>query len=93
MVALTTVQRSQYCIPVFIIPNKEVTVRFITDYHRLNQKLVRKPYPLPRIGKTMQHMELFKYATALYIKMGYYNTRIAPAYLKCTNRKTKLTDK
>ena len=50
---LTPVQQSQYGTSVFIIPNKEETVRFITDYSGLNQKLVIKPYPLPRIGKTM----------------------------------------
>ena len=46
--AITPVQQSQYGTPVFIIPKKEGTVRVITDYHRINQKLVRKPYPLPR---------------------------------------------
>ena len=42
---LKPVHQSQYSTPVFIIPKKEGTVRFI--------KLVRKPYPLPRIGETM----------------------------------------
>ena len=72
------VQQSQYGTPVFIIPKKEGTVRFITEYHRLNHKLVRKPYPLPRIGDTMQQQEGFHYATELYLNMGYYTTRIYP---------------
>ena len=42
---LALVQKSQYGTPVFIIPKKEGNVRFIKDYHRLNHKLVRKPYP------------------------------------------------
>ena len=54
---LTLVQYSKYGTPVFVIPKKEVTVRFITDYHRLNHKLVRKPYSLPRIGNTIQKLE------------------------------------
>ena len=33
----TLVQQSQYDTPVFIIPKKEETVRFITDYCRLNR--------------------------------------------------------
>ena len=53
---LTPVQQSQYDTLVFIIPKKEGTVRFITDYLRLNQQLVRKPYPSPRIGDTMQQL-------------------------------------
>ena len=51
---LTLVQHSQYGTLVFIIPNKEGTVRYITDYCSLNHKLVRKMYPLPIIGKTYQ---------------------------------------
>ena len=39
------VHQSQYRILVFIIPKKEGTARFITDYCRLNHQLVRNPYP------------------------------------------------
>ena len=54
-------------------------MRFITDYRIINQKLVRKPYPIHRIGKTMQKLGRFPYATALDINIGYYNIRISPA--------------
>ena len=53
---LTPVEQSQYSTPVFITPKKEGTVRFITDYLRLNPKLVRKPYHLQEIGETMQQL-------------------------------------
>ena len=43
---------------------------FITDYRRLNQKLVRNIYPLPIIGETMQQLEGFQHATALDINRG-----------------------
>ena len=52
---------------------------FITDYHSLNQKLVRNLYPLPRIGETIKQLEGFQYATALYLNMGYYTIRLSPA--------------
>ena len=65
----TPVQQSQYGTPILIIPKKEGTVRFITDYHRINQKLVRNPYPLHRIGKKMQHIVGFQYMTALDLNM------------------------
>ena len=76
---LTPVKKSQYGTPVFIIPKKEGTLRFITDYRRLNQQLVRKPYPLPIIGDTMRQLEGFQYTTALDLNMGYYTMRIYPA--------------
>ena len=47
-------------------------MRFITDYRRLNQKFVRNPYPLPRIGKTMQQLEGFQYAAELDLNKRYY---------------------
>ena len=50
---LTPVQQSQRGTTVFIIPKKEGTVKFITDYHSINHKLVRKPYTLPIIFETM----------------------------------------
>ena len=76
---LTSVQKSQYGTPLFITPKKESTVSFIAEYLRLKQKLVRNTYPLPRIGETMQKLEVFQYATALDMDMGYYTIRLSPA--------------
>ena len=68
---LTPAQKSQYGNSAFIIPKKEGTAMFITDYLKINHKLVRKPYPLARLVKTMRQMERFQYATTLYLTMGY----------------------
>ena len=54
-------------------------MRFITDYHSLNQQLVIKTYTLPRIGKKMDQLEGFHYTTRLYLNMGYYAIRLSPA--------------
>ena len=54
-------------------------MRFITDYHRLNRKFVKKPYPPPIIGKTMHQLEAFHYVTVLDLNMGYYTTRLSDA--------------
>ena len=72
------VKQSQYGTPAFIIPKKEDTVRFITDYIRINQKLVRNPYPLPIIGNIMQQLECLQYLTALDINIGSYTIRLSP---------------
>ena len=69
---LTLVKQNQYGTPIFIIHNKEGTVRFIRYYRKLNQKLVRMPYSLPRTGDTMQQLEGFQYVNALDLNMGYY---------------------
>ena len=76
---LTPVQQSHYGTPIFMIPKKEETVRFITDYHRINQELVRNTYSLPIIGETIQQLEGFQYTTELYLNMGYYAIKLSPA--------------
>ena len=76
---LTPVKQSEYGDPVFIISKKEGTVGLITDYCRLNHQLVRKPHPLPRIGETMQKLEVLQYEIELDLNMGYYTIRIYPA--------------
>ena len=59
------------------------------DYHRLNQKLVRNPYPLPRIGETMQQLEGFQYTPELDRNMGFYTIRFFPASQDMTKIVTK----
>ena len=72
---LDPVKHIQYGTAVFIIPKKKGTVRFITDYCRINQKLVIKPYPLPIIGETMQHLKGFQLCDSIRSQHGilYYN--------------------
>ena len=60
---LTLVQNSQYGTPSFVIPKKEGTVRFITDFLKLKHKLVKNMYPINIIGETMNQMVVFQYAT------------------------------
>ena len=74
---LERVQESEWGTPVFIIPKKEGTVRFITDFRKVNGQIVRKPFPIPRIADTLQQLEGFTYATALDLNMGYYTIPLA----------------
>jgi hypothetical protein len=76
---LTPVQDSEWGTPVFIIPpKKDGTVRFITDYCKVNKLIKRKPYPLPCIANTLQELEGFQFASALDMNMGYYTIRLTP---------------
>ena len=74
---LEKVQQSEWGTPTFIIPKKDNKVRFISDFRRLNQKIKRKPYPLPRISDTLQQLEGFQYATSLDMNMGYYHIALS----------------
>ena len=75
---LEKVQSSEWGSPTFIIPKKDGRVRFISDFRKLNQKIKRKPYPLPRISDTLQELEGFQYATSLDMNMGYYHIALSP---------------
>jgi len=55
---------SEWVVPSLIKPIKG-TVQFLTDFRRLNELLVRKPYSLPTISTVLQELEGFTFATAL----------------------------
>ena len=74
---LERVQESEWGTPVFIIPKKEGTVCFLTNYRKVNEQIVCKPFPIPRIADTLQQLEGFTFATALDLNMGYYTIPLA----------------
>ncbi len=67
---------SRWASPTFIIPKKDGTVPTIFNFRELNKRIVRKPYPIPKISTTLQELEGFTYATALDLNMGYYTIRL-----------------
>ena len=75
---LKRVNRSEWGAPTFIIPKKDGTVRFISDFRELNKVIKRKPYPLPRIQDLLLKLEGFQHATSLDLNMGYYHVELSP---------------
>jgi hypothetical protein len=68
-----------------MIPKKDKTVCFLSDFWEVNKRLVRKPFPILKISTVLQEMEGFSYATALDLNMGYYTIRLDPDASKiCT---------
>ena len=49
MLVLRKVNYSEWAAPTFIIPKKDETVHFISDFRKLNKRIKRKPYPIPKI--------------------------------------------
>ena len=76
---------SEWAAPTFIIPKKNKTVRFISDFREVNKRIIRTPYPIPKISTILQEMEGFTYATSLDLNMGYYTIKLDPDAQKiCT---------
>jgi hypothetical protein len=82
---LKRINRSEWGSPTFIIPKKDGTVRFISDFRELNKLIKRKPFPLPKIQDLLLKLEGFQYATSLDLNMGYYHIELSPESKKlCT---------
>ena len=75
---LTKVNRSEWAAPTFIIPKKDGTVRFISDFRQLNLRIKRKPFPIPKIQDLLLKLEGFQHATSLDLNMGYYHIKLTP---------------
>jgi hypothetical protein len=76
---------SPWASPSFAQPKKTGDIRVLTDFRKMNAAIERKPFPLPRIGETIQRLEKFVSATALDLSQGYYSIPICPRSQKiCT---------
>ncbi len=76
---------SEWALPSFIIPKKDQTVRFLSDFWEVNKMLIRTPFPIPKISMVLQEIEGFSVATALDLNMSYYTITLDPDASKiCT---------
>jgi hypothetical protein len=62
----------------FIIPKKNRTVCFLSNFGEVNKRLIRKPFPIPKISTVLQELEVFTFAMALDLNMVYYTIRLDP---------------
>ena len=76
---LREINDSEWAAPCFIIPKKDGTVRFISDFRKLNKRIRRTPYPIPKIQDLLLKLEGFKYGTSLDLNMGYYHIELTPS--------------
>ena len=64
--------------PSFIIPKIDQNVCMISDFcfREVSKRLVRKPFPIPKLSRVLQELEGFTFTTALDLNMGYYTIRL-----------------
>jgi hypothetical protein len=63
---LKKVNRSEWAAATSIIPKKDGTVRFISDFFQLNQWIKQKQYPIPKMQDFFLKLEGFNYIIRTY---------------------------
>ena len=65
---------SEWGAPSFAQPKAKTNrFRFLSDFWNLNRQLKRKIHPMQKIRENLLNLEGFKYASSLYLNMGYYH--------------------
>lgn len=57
---LKQIDHSEWVAPKFITPKKDGTVCFISDFCELNERIQRKPCPIPKVQDMSMKLEGFK---------------------------------
>jgi len=76
LVELGVLERAEHLLdfaaPTFIIPKKDGTVRWVSDFRELNKIIQRKVYPLPHINSILRKRKGYNWFTKLDISMQFY---------------------
>ena len=69
---LVRIGPSAWGFPSFIIPKKDLRVRWISDFRILNDMIIREPHTLPRIQDIMNERSAYTYFTNIDLSMMFY---------------------
>jgi hypothetical protein len=64
--------------PAFIIPKKDGTVHFISNFREVNKRIKQKHFSIPEIKDLLLKLEGLQYATSLDLNMGYCHIELSP---------------
>ncbi|KAH0815773.1 hypothetical protein GEV33_007018 [Tenebrio molitor] len=86
MLAAGVIERSdsEYCSPVVLVKKKDGTVRFCTDYRRLNRLTKDQAAPLPRIQEVLRDFGTATVYSSLDLKSGYWQIPMDQASKRLT---------
>ena len=79
--------QSDYASPIVIVRKKNGDIRMCVDYRKLNTKVRRDAFPLPRIEESLDALSNAKYFSTLDLTSAYHQIEVAPE----DRRKTAFT--
>ena len=65
-------EATRWCMPMFIRPKKDGTVRTVHDFRALNKAILRKKHTLPRIEDILMNTKPYRFLTKIDVSMQYY---------------------
>jgi Reverse transcriptase (RNA-dependent DNA polymerase)./Integrase core domain. len=69
---------SEWAFPSFLVPKKDGTARFVSDFRRLNEVLLDEKHDLPRIRDVLQRRSGFDFVTTIDITSQFYHFALDP---------------
>lgn len=79
---------SEWCNPIVLVPKKDRSLRFCTDFRYLIWVSNFDPYPMPRIDDLLERVGRACYITTLDLSKGYRQLALAPEAKQLTAFKT-----
>jgi hypothetical protein len=75
---------SAWAAPIVLVPKPDGTLRFCTDFRKLNAVTIPDPFPMPRVETLINKVGQAKFLTKLDMTKGFWQIPIAPAAVEVT---------
>ena len=69
--------QSPWCNAVVLVRKKDRGLRFCIDFRRLNSRIKKDAYPLPRMQETMESMVGARFFSTMDLKSGFWQVKMA----------------
>lgn len=76
---------SEYASPIVLVKKRNGDTRICIDFRKLNQKIIKDRYPLPRIDDQLDRLQDAKIFSTLDLKNGFFHVEVAEESRKYTS--------
>ena len=74
---LATPSKSPWASPCLLVPKEGGSMRFCTDYRKVNTVTVKDSYPLPRVDDVIDAIGNAKFVKKIDLLKGYYQVELS----------------